>query len=184
MFQPAHLDSFLRLFVSHMGATITQGEMLMEAQSSEHRMDMLLYAIEQVDCNKAHEEKLERRHDNALLFVEQMRQMRLWADMLGQFDRQVERIIDDFLVATLFIDKFVPRRDEELVNQLNIDAVLCAIFELLGRLEEQYDMMEVMFEEEQQIVNGVAFSSQSMEKKSAQIIPLYSDGDIVKRPGH
>ena len=174
MFQPAHLDSFLRLFVSHMGASITQGEMLMEAQSSENRMDMLLYAIEQVDCNKAHKKKLKLQHDNELLFVEQMRQMREWADILGQFDGQVERIVDDFLVATFFIDRFVLAKGENLASQLNIDAMLCAIFELLGRLEEQYDMMEVMFDEEQKVVNGTGFSSAGVGKGSAEIIPLFS----------
>ncbi len=176
MFQPAHLDSFLRLLVSHMGTVIAQGEMLIEGQSSQNRMKLLLYAIEQVDCNAAHEKNIKLQRDNEALFVQQMKLMREWVDQLGVFDPFVERSIDEFLASTLFMEKFVyDHRNDDLANQLNIDAVLVAIFELLGRLEEQYDMMEIMYDdEERQVVNGVSFNEPKSKNYSAKIIPLFS----------
>ncbi len=175
MVQPAHLDSFLRLLVSHMGTVLSQGEMLIEGQSRQNRMDQLLYAIEQTDCNAAHEKNIQLQRDNEALFVQQMRHMREWVDQLGSFDPNVERSIDEFLAATLFMENSVfDNCADDLANQLNIDAVMIAIFELLGRLEEQYDMMEIMYDdEERQVVNGVTFTEQSSKKQCAKIIQLF-----------
>ena len=176
MVQPAHLDSFLRLLVSHMGTVLSQGEMLIEGQSSQNRMDQLLYAIEQIDCNKAHERNIKLQRNNETLFVQQMRYMREWVDQLGRFDPVVERSIDEFLASTLFVENFdFDHHHEDLASQLNIEAVLVAIFELLGRLEEQYDMMEIMYDdEERQVVNGVSFGDKNSKKQCAKIIPLFS----------
>ncbi|MCF6198434.1 MAG: hypothetical protein L3J67_03385 [Hyphomicrobiaceae bacterium] len=176
MVQPAHLDSFLRLLVSHMGTVLSQGEMMIEGQSHQNRMDQLLYAIEQIDCNKAHEKSIKLQRNNEILFVQQMQLMREWVDQLGCFDPVVERSIDEFLASTLFMENLVfDHHHGDLANQLNIEAVLVAIFELLGRLEEQYDMMEIMYDdEERQVVNGVSFRDQNLTKQSAKIIPLFS----------
>ena len=174
MMQPAHLDSFLRLLVSHMGAVIDQGEKLVEAQSSQSRMDMLLHAIEQVDCNAAHEKSLTLQRDNERLFVEQMKQLREWADMLGRFDLHMERNIDEFLAATLFMERFsYDCSGGDLASQINMDVVLNSIFELLGRLEERYGLMEVMMEDERRIVNGPSVAGLVRKENEAKIIPLF-----------
>ena len=174
MVQPAHLDSFLRLLVYHLGSVIAQGEMLIDAQSSQGRMDMLLHAIEQADCNAAHEKSIKLHHENEHLFIEQVMQLRDWVDMLGRIDINIERSVDEFLATTLFMDQFsYDQKEGDLAIQINIDMILCAIFELLGRLEEQYDMMEVVLEDERAVVNGLSHTHAGSSDHQAKIIPLF-----------
>ena len=49
---------------------------------------------------------------------------------------------------------------------------MCAIFELLGRLEDQYDLMEELYDLKQ-VVNGLPFGPKYSNNHSAKIIPLF-----------
>lgn len=192
MYQPAHLDSFLRLLISHLGSVLTEGERLMERQSNDTRMDRLQYAIEHGDDRS---QQVTQQQDSEALFVLQMSQSREWVDRLGQLDPDVERETDEFLAATFSIEKLLHNRrtreidyqlenriastasaqvlKTDLISEVDVEAMICAIFELLGRLEEQYDLMEELLEMKQ-VVNGIPFGRKYTANKSAKIIPLFA----------
>ncbi len=200
MYQPAHLDSFLRLLISHLGSVLSEGERLLEWQSAGRRVELLLEFLEtgQFSSQKTAEEL----HDSEALFVLQMSQSREWVDRLGQLDPEVERDADEFLAATFSIERLLLNRRERsdnyvaenlmivsgndnivqngVVDQVDIDAMLCAIFELLGRLEERYDLMEELLESKQ-VVNGVPFGQKFTNSKSAKIIPLFGYNKSVNQ---
>lgn len=189
MYQPAHLDSFLRLLISHLGSVLTQGEGVKESQSTQTRMDLLQNAIEQGDSGHAFQKQIDQIHDSEGLFVLQMSQSREWVDRLGQLDRDVERDTDEFLAATFSIESLmqdygtletglngqggdsVSRSD--FGANIDIDGMMCAIFELLGRLEDRYDLMEELLEV-RQVANGVPFGPINSGNQSAKIIPMFS----------
>jgi hypothetical protein len=195
MYQPDHLDSFLRLLISHLGTVLTQGEQLAEWQSNEMRLDMLQYAIEQGQGTVTHQKTIEELRDCEALFVLQMSQSREWVDRLGQLDPQVERDTDEFLAATFSIEKLLQdhctrKKDYRLENRLtrpgnnrvlrdefsgdvDVEMMMGAIFELLGRLEEQYDLMDELLDV-RQVVNGVPFGRKYTNNGSARIIPLFA----------
>ncbi|MCP4934065.1 MAG: hypothetical protein GY927_07615 [bacterium] len=194
MYQPAQLDSFIRLLICHFGSVLTQGEQLLENQPDQLRLDLLLYAIEQGADQSTIRDKIEQRRDSEMLFALQMNQSREWIDRLGQLDPHVERDTDEFLAATFPIEKLVrdfeePRSDAlcenngtssqkacllhgGLANPIDVEAMMCAIFELLGRLEDQYELMEELLDEKQ-VVNGGAFGQKYGNNHSAKIIPLF-----------
>ncbi len=198
MYQPAQLDSFIRLLICHLGNVLTQGEQLIDNQSNQARMELLQIAIEQ---GAEITSQAEHQQDCEMLFALQMIQSREWVDRLGQLDPQVERDTDEFLAATFPIEKLVRDREacdqnynlqnimtrsqndcalhDELTNYVNVEAMMCAIFELLGRLEEQYDLIEELFEQKH-VVNGVPFGAKYSNNQSAKIIPLFAaDPQIV-----
>ena len=190
MYQPAQLDSFLRLLIAHMGTVLLAGERLKEFRSTQAQMDMLLSAIEegQRECNR-HDE-LGFYSDSEALFVLQLSQSREWVDRLGQLDPGVERITDEFLANTFSIERMlnnqgVRKKDYRLENgmiepgnddilrhkletHIDIDAMSKAIYELLGQLEEQYDMLEEL--EVKQVVNGVPFGLNPLRHQGAKVI--------------
>ena len=200
MYQPAQLDSFIRLLICHLGNVLTQGEQLIDNQSDEMRLDLLQYAIEQGADQSTIQNKIERRRDSEMLFALQMSQSREWVDRLGQLDPHVERETDEFLAATFPIEKLVrdltsAKGDDrlenimtrsqnesalrgDLANLIDVDAMMCAIFELLGRLEDQYDLMEELLDL-QQVVNGIPFGPKYSHNHSAKIIPLFG-GNLTK----
>ncbi len=186
MYQPAHLDSFLRLLVSHLGSILSRGDTLRQAQSSQSRMDLLLDAIEGRGGELCYQDELDRNRESEILFLQQICEAREWVDLLGQLDPHVERYADEFLAATFSIEKTRRHRQEEraesgleapfhsgLSADINIDAMMCSIFELLGRLEEQYGLMEEFLEEEQ-VVSAGPSDRKSAAVQSARIIPLFS----------
>ncbi len=194
MYQPAQLDSFIRLLICHLGNVLTQGEQLIDNQSDEMRLDLLQYEIEQGADQSTLLEKVEHRRDREILFALQMSQSREWVDRLGQFDPHVERDTDEFLAATFPIEKLVRDLekaksgfsivnnttgaqnwgafDNSLANLIDVDAMMCAIFELLGRLEDQYDLMEELLDLKQ-VVNGNSFATKFSHNHSAKIISLF-----------
>jgi len=215
MYQPVHLESFLRLLVAHFGRVIDEGERLGEHYSSQSCLEALLAAIDGGDPHA-----LERCRHNRLeyeaLFVLQMSQAREWVEQLGRLDPVVERDTDEFLVSTLVIESLLQDRQDHLrdyqrVNRLiagdggqmlkadlrahiDIDAMLCAIFELLGRLEEQYCLMGDLLEEDDfadlmpMVVYPVAEATPSQPAASAKaaatggrVIPLFPDAGRKNR---
>ncbi len=194
MYQPAQLDSFIRLLICHLGNVLTQGEQLTDHQSDEMRLDLLQIAIEQGADHSTIQAKIQHRHDSEMMFALQMNQSREWVDRLGQLDPHVERDTDEFLAATLPIEKLAraleptkdPNRPEnimvrsqsqgalqdDLANHIDVEAMMCAIFELLGRLEEQYDLMEELLDVKQ-VVNGIPFGPKYAQTHSAKIISLF-----------
>ena len=197
MYQPDHLDSFLRLLISHLGSVLTQAEQAQEWQSPQVRMDMLQEAIEQGEEAGTYQSEISQQRDREALLVLQMSQSREWVDRLGQLDPEVERITDEFLAATFSIEKKLHDRQTrktgyqlennlavqgndnvlrgELDAHIDIDAMICAIFELLGRLEEHYDLMEELLHTKL-VVNGSPFGRMHPANQSAKVIPLFSRG--------
>ncbi len=195
MYQPAQLDSFIRLLICHLGNVLTQGEQLTDHQSDEMRLDLLQYAIEQGADQSAILAKIKHQHDSEMLFALQMSQSREWVDRLGQLDPHVERDTDEFLAATFPIEKLARDLEQakddyrlenimtrsqtqsamqgDLANHIDVEAMMCAIFELLGRLEEQYDLMEELLDLKQ-VVNGIPFGPKYSNNHSAKIIPLFA----------
>ena len=101
MYQPAQLDSFIRLLICHLGNVLTQGEQIIDNQSDEMRFDLLQLAIEQGTDYSSKIDKFNHQHDSEMLFALQMRQSREWVDRLGQLDPNVERVTDEFLAVHL-----------------------------------------------------------------------------------
>jgi len=200
MYQPAQLDSFIRLLICHLGNVLTQAEQLIDSRSDIMRMDILQRAIELGQDPEGLAETINQQYENETLFALQLSQAREWVDRLGQLDPHVERETDEFLAATFSVEKLVRNRQSrnhsdllenimtpaqgnstlrgELHDYIDIDAMMCAIFELLGRLEEQYDLLEELIEQ-QQTVNGVPFGQRYQGNQSAKIIPLF--GAAAKR---
>ena len=200
MYQPAQLDSFIRLLICHLGNVLTQGEQLIDNQSHEMRLDLLQYAIEQGADNSRQIDKTEQQRDAEMLFALQMSQSREWVDRLGQLDPDVERDTDEFLAATFAMEQLVRDHNnrknsyhlenimtksqtesvmrEDLANLVDVDAMMCAIFELLGRLEDQYDLMEELHDLKQ-VVNGVPFGPKYTKNHRAKVIPLF--GAMTKK---
>ena len=194
MYQPAHVDSFIRLLICHLGNVLSQGEQLLENRSSVIRMDLLQYAIEQGEDQTTLQQAIDQQHDSETLFALQLSQSREWVDRLGQLDPVVERDTDEFLAATFSIEKLLRDRQAskdgyslenimtrsqsnctlrgDLFDHIDIEAMMLAIFELLGRLEDQYDLMEELLDL-QQVVNGVPFGLKYPGSQSAKIIPLF-----------
>jgi len=194
MYQPAHLDSFLRLLISHLGSVLGQGEQTRQWQTREMRMELLQDAIELGENSTVYQDKISRQQDCEALFVLQMSQSREWVDRLGQLDPQVERNTDEFLAATFSIEKLLHNRstretDYQLENRMigqgtneilrdqsssnvDIDLMTDAIFELLGRLEDHYELMEELLDVKQ-VVNGIPFGEKYAGSQKATVIPLF-----------
>ena len=194
MYQPAHLDSFIRLLVTHLGSVLTQAEHVKEWQSPQVRMDLLQEAIEHGEDVGTYQTEISQQRDQEALFALQMSQSREWVDRLGQLDPGIERITDEFLAATFAIEQRLTNRqtrktdyqlENNLVEQgndnvlsgelqahLDIDSMTVAIYEFLGRLEEHYDLVEELLYSKM-VVNGVPFGSRPANQ-SADIIPLFS----------
>ena len=194
MYQPAHLDSFLRLLITHIGSVITQGEQLLEETNSNRRMDLLQYFVEEGTQNADHLTPSTIQAGSETLFLMQLSQAREWVDRLGQLDPDIERVADEFLAATYSINSILPKVDQldniaraggqmagpgndngqevNFVALIDVELMLCEIFEFLGRLEEQYDLMEELLEVKQ-VANGIPFDGHSISDHSAKIIPLF-----------
>ena len=194
MYQPAQLDSFIRLLVCHLGEVVTQADQLIESHSDIGRMDFLQIAIEVDNNHTTLKEAILQQHANEELFALQLSQAREWVDRLGQLDPLVERDTDEFLAATFPIEKLLRDRAArkstynlenimtpsqkktglrgELSDHIDVEVMMCAIFEFLGRLEDQYDLVEELFEQKQ-IVNGVPFGRIHQGNRSAKIIPIF-----------
>ena len=197
MYQPAHVDSFIRLLICHLGNVLSQGEQLLESRSGVMRMDLLQYAIEQGEDQTSLQQTIDQRQDSETLFALQLSQSREWVDRLGQLDPMVERDTDEFLAATFSIEKLLRDRQAnksdyslenimtrsqrdcalrgDLFDYIDIEAMMLAIFELLGRLEDQYNLMEELLDLQQE-VNGVPFGRINPHSQSAKIIPLFGAG--------
>jgi hypothetical protein len=195
MYQPAHLDSFLRLLISHLSTVVDQGEQIGRLPVSDLPMQALCKALEMEPQDSPAMDQLALRRDFEALFVLQMSQAREWVDRLGQLDPFVERETDEFLAATFAIEKLLDERasrdrDYRLENRMaqpgndnvlradllanvDVEAMMLAIFELLARLEEQYDLMEELLEEKR-VVNGSPFAAPAKSAPGARIIPLFA----------
>lgn len=192
MFQPLHLDGFLRLLVSHLGTVIDEGERLLDYYSDKARMASLLAAIDDNDTSMM-SRILEQRRDHEALFVLQVSQAREWVDRLGQLDSTLERNADEFLAATFPVERLLDVRrltsddysfenmmtdpggrqvlHDSLREAINVDAIRCAVYELLGRIEDQYDLAEE-YSEIRKTRDDIPFA-ENAQNEGAVIIPLF-----------
>ncbi len=193
MYQPAHLDSFLRLLVTHLETMLTQGEQIIEKQALKGDLALLQEVLEPQEGFADAQTAEQELRDKEALFVLQVRQSREWVDRLGQFDPVVERDVDEYLAATYQINRVLlefdrPKADcgqksplatlehrqrlpEGLQGQVNISSLLNATYELLGRLEEHYGLLEDLLEVPQ-AVNEPALEASHRHDSTAKIIPL------------
>ena len=194
MYQPVHLDSFLRMLIVHLSKVVDEGERLIQFRSKEFRMD-ILYELNAVgEASVALQEKLKLLREHEILFAQQLCHAREWVDRLGQLDLNVERFADEFLATTFAIELLQKNRpnqnhdyrldnqmiggdrDSILITDLNalvdVDNMLCAIFELLGRLEDQYELLDEFLDQEL-VVNGTAFSEPEKTEENDKVVPIF-----------
>jgi hypothetical protein len=197
MFSTDNLGGFLRLLVSHISIVIDEGERLLDFYSSTERHDLLLQAIESGEPGLV-EEQLSLCRDYEALFVLQMSHAREWVDRLGRLDQAIERHADEFLAATFGIERLLAGRAQQksgynienrlvatgssgvlrdrLRDAIDVEGMLLALFELLARLEEHYDLVEELLAERPLPVPA-PFAARADAASKAEIVPLFERRD-------
>lgn len=178
MYRSAPLDSFLRLLVVHLTSVLEKGEQALKWQTEDLRMQMLQLAIDHGENSEIYQTHLDRRRSTEELFVLQTRQACEWVGRLGLLAPDVERQTDEFLVATCAIGNQHDSSDEdrasksEFLIDIEIEAIICAIYELLGRLEDRYSLAGDLMDEKQ-VVNGSSFGQRHSSGEEPNIIQLF-----------